>query len=162
MYIRGIVSDFFDNVYLSYLSKQMKQCDNLFWNCRSLVWKSPKWIDSHLIELEKSVHFPVFSSFWLIWINFETEFVQLFKFSLYCNKKALCLFLLIILKVKAVYSCRLFSLTRAIWTDWTIQFEPSMRTRLSRAWLFQLGNWMTIYLNCQVYFNRKIILSCGD
>lgn len=108
-----------------------------------------------------------FSRFWLIWIvlvyvNFETEFVQLFKFSLYCNKKALCLFLLIILKVKAVYSCRLFTLTRAIWTDWTIQFEPSMRTRLSRAWLFQLGNWVTIYLNCQVYFNRKIILSCGD
>ena len=105
--------------------------------------------------------------FWLIWIvlvyvNFETEFVQLFKFSLYCNKKALCLFLLIILKVKAVHSCRLFTLTRAIWTDWTIQFEPSMRTRLSRAWLFQLGNWVTIYLNCQVYFNRKIILSCGD
>lgn len=148
----------------------MKQCDNLFWNCRSLVWKSPKWIDSHLIELENQSISPFLSNFgvWLIWIivlvyvNFETEFVQLFKFSLYCNKKALCLFLLIILKVKAVYSCRLFSLIRAIWTDWTIQFEPSMRTRLSWAWLFQLGNWMTIYLNCQVYFNRKIILSCGD
>ena len=74
----------------------------------------------------------------LVYVNFETEFAQLFKFSLYWNKKAFCLFLLIVPKVKAVYRCRLYNLTRTAWKHWTYH-AACVHVCLGRGY----SNWAT-------------------
>ena len=125
----------------------MEQCDNWFWFCRSLLWKLPGWIDSltlnwpwEISPLENDPFHAIFGRFGILislcklW-NRICPAVQILS---NWNKKAFCLFLLIVPKVKAVYRCRLYNLTRTAWKHWTYH-AACVHVCLGRGY----SNWAT-------------------